>query len=70
MFKPEFFEYLKKTREAEMGVVDVKGWLGRTGSIGWGREDVGLHLPAVLPHMGSRDILRACFQLTHEELPN
>jgi len=59
MFKPEFFEYLTRTREAERGVADVKTWLGRAGSFGWGKEDVELHLTAVLPHMGSRDILGA-----------
>ena len=56
MFKPEFFEYLTKTREAEMGLADVKGWLGRNGSFGWGKGDIELHLTVVLPHMGSRDI--------------
>ena len=61
MFKPEFFEYLTKTREAEMGVADVKAWLGRTGSFGWGKEDVELHLTTVLPHMGSKEILGAHF---------
>lgn len=61
MFKPEFFEYLTKTREAEMGVADVKAWLGRTGSFRWGKEDVELHLTTVLPHMGSKDILGAHF---------
>jgi cell cycle checkpoint protein len=61
MFKPEFFEYLKKTRDAEMGVSDVKAWLGRTGSFGWSKEDMELHLTAILPHLGSRDIMSACF---------
>lgn len=45
-----------------MGVSDVKAWLGRTGSFGWGKEDVELHLTAVLPRMGSRDILGAHFR--------
>jgi len=61
MFKPEFFGYLSKVREAEMGLADVKAWLGRTGSFGWGKEDVELYLTVILPHMGSRDILGALF---------
>lgn len=39
-----------------MGLADVKGWLGRNGSFGWGKGDIELHLTVVLPHMGSRDI--------------
>lgn len=70
MFKPEFFEYLAKTRETEVGVADVKAWLGRTGSFGWGKEDVELHLTVVLPHMGSRDISGAHFSSPTKSLQN
>lgn len=44
-----------------MGVADVKTWLERTGSFGWGKEDIELHLTTVLPHMGSKAVLSAHF---------
>jgi len=70
MFKPEFFEYLTKTREAETGLADAKAWLGRTGSFGWGKEDVELHLAVVLPHIGSKGISGAHFSLSTRSSQN
>ena len=69
MYKPEFFEYLKVTRKAEMGVADVKAWLERTGSYGWGRGDVELYLTVILSQMGSRDILSAYFSSPMKSSP-
>ena len=57
IFKPEFFEALKREREAADGVGDVRGWLGDvalgfgggalgvgTGAARWSRAEVAVEL--------------------------
>lgn len=54
MFKPEFFDVLKKRREAEESIVDTEAWLNSTvvneavGGRRWTREEVVLELGGVL----------------------
>ena len=58
MFKPEFFEILKKSRDAEAAIVDTEEWLaiytnriegGRT----WSRDEIILETGAVLNTLGA-----------------
>lgn len=54
MFKPEFFDVLKRTREAEGCISDTEEWLNRAitmsakGARRWGRDEVVLELGSVL----------------------
>ncbi|KAI5116697.1 hypothetical protein M0805_000022 [Coniferiporia weirii] len=48
MYKPEFFDVLKKTREAEDAVNDVWRWLQDSGSTRWARSEIALEMGAVL----------------------
>ena len=54
IFKPEFFEVLKKSREAEESVMDTEEWLNYAavneteGGRRWAREEVVLELGGVL----------------------
>ncbi|KAI0794827.1 Rad17 cell cycle checkpoint protein-domain-containing protein [Abortiporus biennis] len=49
-YKPEFFENLKKEREAEDGIRDVQTWLSKDVNMGynWPRDEISTELGAVL----------------------
>lgn len=54
MFKPEFFDVLKRTQESEGCVADTEEWVNRAitlnaeGGRRWGREEVVLELGGIL----------------------
>jgi hypothetical protein len=47
MFKPEYFEYLKKTQQANDEVADVKDWITAHGG-DWSSNNIRMWLPSVL----------------------
>jgi hypothetical protein len=47
MFKPEYFEYLKKTQQANDEVADIKDWIGAHGG-NWSSNHIRMWLPSVL----------------------
>lgn len=55
-YKPEFFDFLRKQREAEAGVSETLHWLRQreTCGGGWTARDVALELPAVLKALDAR----------------
>ncbi|EJD07726.1 P-loop containing nucleoside triphosphate hydrolase protein [Fomitiporia mediterranea MF3/22] len=48
MYKPEFFDVLKKTHDAEDAVLDVWTWLQDSGSPRWSKNEIALELGSVL----------------------
>ncbi|KAH8109931.1 P-loop containing nucleoside triphosphate hydrolase protein [Phellopilus nigrolimitatus] len=48
MYKPEFFEVLKKTRKADDAVGDVWRWLQDSGSVRWAKAEIVQEMGAVL----------------------
>lgn len=66
MFKPEYFEYFKKTQQANDEVADVKDWIGVNGG-DWSSNDIRMWLPSVLkqPNVHSRFRLQAVFSPAH-----
>ncbi|KDQ11559.1 hypothetical protein BOTBODRAFT_189751 [Botryobasidium botryosum FD-172 SS1] len=48
IFKPEFFDHLRKTRDAEGVVADVVAWIEGTSGVRWGEDEVSTELGGVL----------------------
>lgn len=49
LFKPDYFEYLKKDHNANDAILDVQEWLWTRQDI-WSAENIQLWLPSVLRH--------------------
>ncbi|KAL5483394.1 RAD17 [Sanghuangporus weigelae] len=48
IYKAEFFDFLKKTRDAEDAVSDVSCWLQESGSVRWSRDEIATEMGSVL----------------------
>ncbi|KAL5504857.1 RAD17 [Sanghuangporus vaninii] len=48
IFKPEFFDFLKKTRDAEDAVSDVLCWLQESGSVRLSRDEIATEMGSIL----------------------